>query len=135
MNIQRQKRTVFGKAVDVHICVLGGENWTNTEIPEVEVVAGVYEGTKFVALSVPVCQAPLQQRLPAGIVAIVAAVYTSINIEALIPVGRVRPPRGLCPHRHPLGSGSSTYEHRCRISPRLGNWGSCSRYRRSRLRS
>src|SRR5260221_13608528 len=92
MNIQRQKRTVFGKAVDVHICVLGGENWTNTEIPEVEVVAGVYEGTKFVALSVPVCQAPLQQRLPAGIVAIVAAVYTSINIEALIPVGRVRPP-------------------------------------------
>src|SRR5260221_7380967 len=97
MNIQRQKRTVFGKAVHMHVCVLSRENWSDTEVPKVEVISSVDEGTKFVALGVPVCQAPLQQRLPAGIVAIVAAVYTSINIEALIPVGRVRPPAA-CVH-------------------------------------
>src|SRR5260221_9612894 len=92
MNIQRQKRTVFGKAVHMYVCVLSRENWSDTEVPKVEVISSVHEGTKFVALGVPVCQAPLQQRLPAGMVAIVAAVFTSIKIEALIPVGRVRPP-------------------------------------------
>src|SRR5258707_12105476 len=97
MNIQRQKRTVFGKAVHMHVCVLSRENWPDTEVPKVEVISSVHEGTKFVALGASVCQAPLQQRLPAGIVAIVAAVYTSINIEALIPVGRVRPPAA-CVH-------------------------------------
>jgi hypothetical protein len=32
----------------MHIGVLSGENWTETEIPEVEVISGVYEGAEFV---------------------------------------------------------------------------------------
>src|SRR5258708_40168129 len=118
MNIQRQKRTVFGKAVHMHVCVLSRENWSDTEVPKVEVISSVHEGTKFVALGVPVCQAPLQQRLPAGIEAIVAAVYTSINIEALIPVGRVRPPAACVHIDIPWGQARPPISLRAEYPPR-----------------
>src|SRR6266446_7538576 len=97
MNIQGQKRTLFGIAVEMHIGVLSGKNWTETEISEVEVISSVYEGAEFIAAGVSACKASPQQRLPARIVAIVAAVYASINIEALIPVGGIRPPAA-CVH-------------------------------------
>ena len=60
MNAHRQKRTVFGKAVHVNVCVLGGENWSDTEIPQVEVVARVHEGTELVAFGAPVREAAPQ---------------------------------------------------------------------------
>ena len=89
MNIQRQERGPFGIAVDVHISVLSGENWTDTEIPEVEVISGVHEGTEFVAAGASACEASLQQRLPARVIAIMTAVHAPVYIESLIPVGGV----------------------------------------------
>src|SRR5260221_930481 len=110
MNIQRQKRTVFGKAVHMYVCVLSRENWSDTEVPKVEVISSVHEGTKFVALGVPVCQAPLQQRLPAGIEAIVAPLYTSILHRSPDSTRSRTPHRALCPHLHPLSSSSCTHD-------------------------
>ena len=70
MNIQGQERSPFGIAVDVHISVLSGENWTETEIAKVEVISGIHKGTEFVAAGAPVCKLALQQRLPARVVAL-----------------------------------------------------------------
>jgi len=32
---------------------VSGENWSETEIPEVEVISSVHEGTDFVVVTVP----------------------------------------------------------------------------------
>lgn len=68
------------------------KNWPETEIPEAEVITRVRERTELVALGAAVGEVPLQQRLPAGIIAVVAAVDFGIDVKPLIPVSGVRSP-------------------------------------------
>ena len=70
---------MFGKAVNVHICVLSCENWTETEIPEMEVISSIHEGTDFVAAGAAVRQCVGQ--LPAArVIAVVATVDGAIDV-------------------------------------------------------
>jgi hypothetical protein len=55
----------------------------------VEVIACVHEGAEFVAAGASVCEASLQQRLSARVIAIMTAVHAPVYIESLIPVGGV----------------------------------------------
>ena len=45
---------MFGIAVDMHIGVLSGKNRTETEIPEMEIVSCIYEGTELEWLEIRV---------------------------------------------------------------------------------
>src|SRR2546429_575519 len=70
-------------------CVLSGENRTETEIPEMEVISCVHERTDFVAAGAAVRQR-VGQLIAAGIIAVVTCVDASINVKTLIPVGGVQ---------------------------------------------
>lgn len=69
MDLKRQKRTMFGVAVDMYIGVLNGANWPNYEISDMKVVCSFKEGAELVALGASACEVSRQQRLPARIVA------------------------------------------------------------------
>ena len=81
---------MFGIAVDMHIGVLSGKNRTETEIPEMEIVSCIYEGTELVAAGVSACESSTQQCLPARVIAIVAAVYAPVDVKSLIPIGGIQ---------------------------------------------
>src|SRR5262249_38933541 len=66
--------------VNVNGCVLRGENWTETEIPEMEVVSSVHEGTDFVAAGAAV-RRRVGQLVAAGIVAVVTCVDGPVMVE------------------------------------------------------
>jgi hypothetical protein len=89
VNIQGQERALFAKAVNVNGCVLSGENWTETKIPEMEVISYVHEGTDFVTAGAAVRQR-VGQLIAAGIIAVVTCVDSAINVKTLIPVGGVQ---------------------------------------------